>query len=387
MDAQWPPATAGSKREVKDMNRVSVAELLEAAPDAMLVSNQRGQIVVLNAQAAQLFGYPRAELLDQPVELLIPERYQDKHRRQRARYFADPTTRPIAGGAPIELFGRRRDGTEFPAEISLSPLHTDDGILAISAIRDTSERIRSREEHRRLAQAQEMIKHRDDILSIAAHELRTPLTALLLQMDRLVRDSRGPQADNDARLLGSRAQPIVTSLQQMATLINRLLDVTQIATGQLKLDLCRVDLSKVVREVLDQYRDQAAGARCQIAFDPSPVPLTGSWDSLRIGQVVTNLISNAIKYGAGSVVEVTTSARDGGAAVVSVRDHGIGIALPDQRRIFERFERVASEGDAAGLGLGLWITQQIVEAHGGSVCVSSQPGAGSLFTVELPRSA
>jgi signal transduction histidine kinase len=289
------------------------------------------------------------------------------------------------GAGHAKLFGRKRDGSEFPAEISLSPLESDDGLLSIAAIRDATERIRAEEQRARLAQAQEMIRMRDDFLSIASHELKTPLTTLQLQIDSILRASHRKGAPIAAAVLMERAEFIDSALRRLAKLIDQLLDITRITSGRLALDLTEADLNTLVRNMVEQHRDQAAHARCKLELHPTPERLKGFWDPLRIEEVITNLLSNAVKYGAGGRVDITTAAGSDGAAILTVADQGIGIAPENHQRIFERFQRVASHPDRRGFGLGLWISRQIVEAHGGIIRVSSRLGEGAAFIVELPR--
>jgi two-component system, LuxR family, sensor kinase FixL len=365
------------------MKGSSFETLLEAAPDAMVIVNEAGRIVFINRQAGSLFGYRPQELIGQEVEVLVPERYRSAHPGHRAHFSADPRRRPMGSG-PSALYGRRRDGSEFPAEIMLSPLETDDGLLSITAVRDITERLRADEQRAHLTRAQEMIRMRDEFLSIAAHELKTPLTALQLQIDSVLRAARRKLGRDPTAILVERTESINAALQRLAKLVNQLLDITRITTGRLTLDLSEVNLNDVVRGIVHQHQAEAVVARCTIDFHPSDTPLSGLWDPLRLEEVVTNLVANAIKYGSGRAIELRTAMGPNGRAILTVRDHGVGIAPQDHGRIFERFERVAPHHDRRGFGLGLWITQQIISAHGGTIRVSSQLGAGALFTVELP---
>jgi signal transduction histidine kinase len=165
--------------------------------------------------------------------------------------------------------------------------------------------------------------------------------------------------------------------------VRELLDVSRITSGRLKLEVGEVDLVAVTREVATRCAEDAARARCELRLDV-PETVVGAWDRLRLDQVLQNLLSNALKYGHGQPVEVTVRA-DADSATVTVRDHGIGIAEEDQARLFQKFERMASERHYSGFGLGLWIVKQILDAMGGSIHVESAPGRGSTFRVVLPR--
>lgn len=229
--------------------------------------------------------------------------------------------------------------------------------------------------------AQTAIRLRDEFLSVASHELRTPLTTLKLQVSAALLDMR--KAGDEARL--ERFRRLDAQIDRMTRLVNQLLDVSRILDGRLALEPQEVDLLALTREVVDWFRDQSVRARSPIAFHEAE-HVVGRWDANRIGQVITNLLSNALKYGAGKPIEVSVERDDEHARLVVV-DHGIGVAAEDQGRIFERFERASSVRNYGGLGLGLWISKEIVEQHGGHIHVDSRPEEGASFIVELPLEA
>jgi two-component system, LuxR family, sensor kinase FixL len=358
-------------------------ELLDAAPDAIVIADAQGRIVLVNLQTERLFGYDRGELIGEPVEVLIPRRYRGAHPRYREGYFAEPRVRPMGAGQ-LALFGLRKNGQEFPAEISLSPLHTDSGVLAITAIRDITERKRIEEEQARRVKAEEALRLRDEFLSIAAHELRTPLTTLHMQAQagKLLLARGG---DDIQGHIAARIDAIDRAARRMTGLIDQLLDLSRITSGRLRLEREEADAVVVVRGAIEALEEELERAGSELVFD-APESLHGEWDAMRLEQVVTNLVSNAVKYGEGKPIEVSLMERNG-TAVIEVRDHGIGIAPEDQLRMFQRFERLVSHHHYGGFGLGLWIAREIVEAHGGSIRVWSEVGAGATFTVELPRAA
>jgi signal transduction histidine kinase len=230
-----------------------------------------------------------------------------------------------------------------------------------------------------LAQSlRESIQARDDFLAVASHELKTPLAAFRLHLERLER-SLGDE------VLGRARSPLESAgrqVQRLHALMETLLDVSQLTTGRLALDLNDVDLTAVVGAAVARLREEVERLGVTVSFDAG-LPLVGRYDRLRIDQVVTNLLTNAAKYGRGRPITVRVSAGDG-TARVSVQDEGIGISEEDRARIFERFERAVPGRNYGGLGLGLWIARQVVEAHGGRITVDSLPDRGSTFVVELP---
>jgi PAS domain S-box-containing protein len=229
--------------------------------------------------------------------------------------------------------------------------------------------------------AQEAIGIRDDFLSVAAHELKTPLTTLQLHVDVLERSAE--QAGGADEKASRRLTSVARQVDRLTRLVDGLLEVSHISAGQMALQREPCDLAEVVRSVVSQLEIPAAKAGSRLEVDLPPSPVWGLWDRLRLEQVVVNLVSNAIKYGAGEPIRVGLSP-DGGRALLTVQDQGIGIAPADVERIFDRFERAVSTQHYGGLGLGLYIARQIIVAHGGEIRVSSQPARGSEFTVELP---
>ncbi len=222
------------------------------------------------------------------------------------------------------------------------------------------------------------VRIREDFLSVAGHELKTPLMAMQLQMDAL---QAAAAQDGSQRVL-ERLVRLRKQSNRLGCLVEDLLDVSRLSAGRLSLQLEETDLADVLREVVDRFEDSAArsGTHLRLLTEGS---IVGQWDQVRIEQVVTNLLTNALKFGAGKPIEISAvTVRD--RARLVVRDNGMGIPLRDQARIFHRFERADASRNYGGLGLGLWIVQQLVEAHSGTVRVDSEPGEGATFTVDLP---
>lgn len=224
---------------------------------------------------------------------------------------------------------------------------------------------------------------RDEFLSIASHELKTPLTTVVLQVASALKLVRSHGSAGSAEQLASKLEIAERQLDRLTALINNLLDLTRITSGRLQLERQSTDLAMLVRSVIAGSCQLFPGDRLPPVCVKADRPVRGCWDPILLETIVSNLLSNAIKFGAGRPVEVAVSA-DEGLATLVVTDHGIGIELRDQERIFQRFERAVPDHHFGGFGVGLWIARQAIEAHGGRIRVSSAPGAGTTFVVELP---
>jgi PAS domain S-box-containing protein len=358
-------------------------QLVELAPDAMLGVDAEGRIVWVNAQAERLFGYGRDEMIGRPVEILVPEAVRAVHPRHRASFAADPHTRPM--GVGLDLAARRKDGTQFPAEISLVPIETSDGLMVTAVIRDLTERRRAEEERVRLvrerAEAEIASRTKDQFLATLSHELRTPLQAIL----GWVRMLRSGSLDET---VASRAlETIERNARIQARLIDDLLDVSRIVSGNVTLDCRIVELPLVIDAAIDAVRAMAYARRIRLhtLIDPAVGAVWG--DPERLQQVVWNLVSNAVKFTPdGGKVEVRVEPGDGDSASVSVTDTGKGIDASVLDQVFERFAQGDRSGRLqGGLGLGLAIVRNLVELHGGSVRVDTGvEQKGARFVVTLP---
>jgi PAS domain S-box-containing protein len=226
---------------------------------------------------------------------------------------------------------------------------------------------------------------RDDFLSVASHELRTPLTSLKLEVANLSRIAKRDGSPTGAPRLIAKVEKIDSQAARLHRLIDELLDVSRIAAGRLELHVEAVDLAQIVNEVGARFSDEAARVGSTLNVH-APTAVVGRWDKSRLDQVMTNLVSNAIKYGDSKPIDVKLEGAPD-TAVVTIRDRGLGIAPTDHERIFGRFERAASSRHYGGIGLGLWIVKQIIDALGGTVTLESTPGDGSTFKVALPLQA
>ncbi len=351
--------------------------LLEAAPDAMVIVGKEGRILLVNAQTEQLFGYLREDLIGKPVEALVPARFRRHHPKHRVDYFSRPRLRAI--DSTLELYGLRRDGSEFPIEIGLSPLETDEGTLVFSAIRDITERKRMEQRTR------EANRLKSEFLANMSHELRTPLNAIIGFAELMHRGKVGPVSSEHREYLGD----ILTSSKHLLQLINDVLDLAKVESGKMEFRPEQVDLTVLVGEVRDILRGLAAGKQLRVEVRVDPEAAAAQVDPARVKQVLYNYLSNAIKFTPdGGNITVRIDGQGPDLFRLSVTDTGVGIAREDFARLFVEFQQLdASTGKKwQGTGLGLALTKKIVEAHGGRVEVQSTPGVGSTFSAILPRS-
>lgn len=243
---------------------------------------------------------------------------------------------------------------------------------------DTEARLRAR-----ISELERLLQARDEFLSVAAHELRNPMHSLLLQVSAALQIARQQGASPLARRL-ERVQHIVDRYVKRASL---LLDVGRMNANRMIPHVESVDFAEIVREVVESYSPEAVFNRSTLNIRV-PHSLSGRWERLALEQIVSNLISNAIKFGAGAAIDVSLESKQDGSVQFEVHDRGIGIAAADQERIFGRFERLSAQpGHPAGAGVGLWLVRGLVESHGGSITVRSEPSQGATFTVTLPLDA
>jgi PAS domain S-box-containing protein len=354
--------------------------LLEGAPDAMVICRHDGTIVLVNAQAERLFGYPREELLGKSVDVLVPERLRPQHAAHRTGYVDYPQPRPM--GAGLDLFARHRSGSEFPVEISLSPLETEEGTLVTSAIRDITER---KQFETMLREKNEELERvglaKDSFLASMSHELRTPLNAVIGFTGTLLMKLPGPlNAEQEQQL-----KTIQASARHLLSLINDMLDLAKIESGKVELRFERVESRSVAQEVADSLQSLANEKGLVLTLDSPSTDVVVRADRRALSQVLLNLVNNAIKYTQKGFVRVELRRVDD-MVEFSVTDSGIGIRAEDLEKLFEQFSQVdrSTTRRFEGAGLGLYLSKRLAALLGGRISVESEYGKGSRFSLVLP---
>jgi len=349
--------------------------LLEAAPDAMVVVNQVGEIVLLNVQAEKQFGYSRDELVGQKVKNIIPEGFAERLIADALRSVEDALAQQIGTG--IELIARRKNGSEFPIEIMLSPLESAEGILVTAAIRDITNRKKA--EAHLLQKVEELNRSNEELGQFAyvvSHDLQEPLRMVASYTQLLSRRYKG-RLDSDADEFISFA---VDGASRMQRLIQDLLAYSRVGTkGK---DLLDTSSEEALEQALINLRGAIKDSGALVTHDPLPAVLA---DEMQLIQLFQNLVGNAIKYQSPGVPKVHISAAKDSPNkwIFSVKDNGLGIDPQYFEKIFGMFQRLHKREEFAGTGIGLAICRKIVERHGGSISVESRPGRGSTFRFAL----
>jgi PAS domain S-box-containing protein len=357
-----------------------LADLVEFAPDAMLIVADSGEILYANQRVTDLFGYQPEDLVNRSVDLLLPERLRARHASRRRNFAEDPRVRPM--GAGLDLLGRRADGSEFPLEISLSPLR--DG-LAAAAIRDVTDRKRVEQELIKAREIADQAREEADranlsksrFLATASHDLRQPLQALSMLHGTLCRMDMPPRGHEVLTQQG-------LAINSMKRLLSALLDISKLESGAVKPQLSEFPLHPLFELLSSEFSADARSKGLALIFEHTDIHTYT--DQSLLEQLLRNLISNAIKYtSAGSVslraIRTATGVR------IEVEDTGVGIPADQLAHIFDEFFQVgvASNSTREGYGLGLAIVQRIARLLGFRIQVQSQVGTGSTFMLDLQR--
>lgn len=397
MKVSRPQDKESTKSIIADANLGESSEmfqlLVEAVKDyAIFILDTKGFILTWNKGAHRLKGYESKEVIGTHFSRFYTQPDIDRNHPQ---FELDEAIKH--GSYEEEGWRVRKDGTRFWASVTITAMRDKEGVLHgfAKVTRDLTEKKKVEDELReaygslearvkeRTAELAKAVRARDEFLSIASHELKTPMTSLKLHIQ--IR-KRNLEKGNLAMFTPDRLQQMFEDDAKQVTRINRLvddmLDITRLSAGKFTLQKDVTDLGALVHDVLRRFAPQLETQGIEIKLQTT-LDAIGVWDYYRIEQVFTNLLTNAMKYGDGKPIHITIT-RESGMAKLCVKDFGIGISAEDQTRVFQQFERAVSPNSISGLGLGLYIVKQIVEAHGGEISVVSEPLKGSTFVVKLP---
>ncbi len=349
--------------------------LLQAGPDAMVIVNEQGNIILVNAQTENIFGYTSAEMIGQPVEMLIPERYQQSHLGDRSSYIAAPRLRPM--GANLELYGLRKDRSEFPLEISLSPIEMEGGIVVSAAIRDITERKRNLQLRTALEHERRLNMLKARFMAMISHEFRTPLAGIQAVTDLLIH--HGERLSESTKKL--RLGLIENYVDGLVAMLDDILTLSKAQSVGLEMSLSELELVPSCQRIINTL--PAKGNAIRFLMNTETTTMLA--DAKLLSYALTNLLSNALKYSpdGGTVTLEVTSDTD--SVIFRVSDQGIGIPENEQENLFQLFYRGSNVKDIPGTGLGLAIVKEVAEAHHGSITFTSQDGIGTTFRLLIPK--
>ena len=378
--------------------------LFSAAAEGLVVVDANGMICLANPRIGELFGYEVKELLDQPIEILIPGTTRDRHVKQRSAYQKDPHQRPMGQG--LDLQGERKDGSTFPLEVSLNHFQVGDQRFVMGLVSDVTqrrsvelelqrtnadleERVDSRTAELRVAEKsvrealeaeKELNALKSRFVSMASHEFRTPLSTIMSSVDLIARYSDGPQRDKVER----HVSKIRGKVRELTTMLNDFLSLDKLEQGMVRCTASELDVVHLCIELVEELRNLTKSGQ-EIIYNHEGTERNVMQDRQMLGHLLSNLVSNAIKYSPENKrIELTTSVANG-VLQITVSDEGMGIPLEDQQHLFERFFRASNAFTVQGTGLGLNIVRKYLDLMGGTIHFTSEPGKGSVFTAQLPQ--
>lgn len=374
--------------DIQDID--TLTPLFDAMPDALVLIETDGTIVMINKQTELMFGYKMNELLGKRVEVLMPEKFRSNHINHRAFYFDAPRPRPM--GLSLELYGLRKNNKQFPVEISLNSITFNDKPYALAAVRDVTDRKLLEEQLRfnnetlmlKNEQIQEATRMKSEFLANMSHELRTPLNGIIGFAELMHTGAVGEVSPEHKEYLGD----ILKSSQHLLRLINDVLDLTKVESGKMEFFPEPINMRELIDEVCGILKTIINQRGITIEQNISPDSSQITVDPGKLKQILYNLLSNAVKFSEpkGKVI-ISTSSDSNDLFKLSIQDYGIGINESDQPKLFTEFQQLdpGTGKKYQGTGLGLALVKRLAVAQGGSVGVISSPGKGSTFYVLLPK--
>lgn len=361
------------KVEDSQASEVDFINLIEIIPDAIVIVDFEGKIKYINHETTNLFGYEAPELIGETVEMLIPNRFRTKHIEHRANYSTNPTRRPMGSG--INLYGRQKDGTEFSADITISPIETKEGTFVISVIRDITERKESEE------RAKKRARQLEDLVSAMTHDLKTPLIASETSYKHLQEGYFGNLSERQKEILTLLSKSNAHTLR----LVNNLLSTFKYESKTYKLLLEEIEVSKLLETALDKVKPLLKEKEISLKMPKTSFKFI--CDPFEIERVIVNLLTNAIKFTPpGGTIELKAIKDDNGNVIISVEDTGVGISKEELPNLFERFWQSYRTSNSSGsTGLGLYLSRQIIEAHSGKIWAESLQGKGTTISFQIPE--
>jgi len=352
-------------------------KLLESAPDSMIIADSEGIILMVNKQTELIFGYSREEIIGKDVEILIPEKYHHRHKREKTEYIAQPRTRPM--GIGLELFGRRKDGSDFPVEVSLSPMQSDNPgeIIIIAAIRDVTSQKEARAELAKRTRELEAINKELEAFSYSvSHDLRAPLRSIEGFSNKILNESNGRLDDESMDYL----MRIMKASRHMSQLIDDMLKLAKLSRIVMKPE--SIDLSGIARSITNELTNSDSGRNAGIQIQPGVIACA---DRNLIEIALQNLFENAWKYSrkqASTLIEFGTF-EEQNKTVYYIKDNGAGFDMKYAGHLFKAFQRLHNNSEFEGTGIGLATVHRIIERHRGSIWTESEENKGTTFYFTL----